>query len=156
MQNGNRRDKYGILLTCIIRMDSRSMKAKELVLNSFFSYKELLVIKKKYKEKRQEFHSERKDSKSNESLCNYVLLLSEMCSGGASIIFIIFTVSTLITYFQYGGVRGWLTMLTIGVFVFLGNAYIHGKVSGFGLIIVIKLTIMRLKIYIYGVKEVDH
>ncbi|KHT40903.1 hypothetical protein RD02_10985 [Pectobacterium brasiliense] len=156
MQNGNRRDKYGILLTCIIRMDSRSMKAKELVLNSFFSYKELLVIKKKYKEKRQEFHSERKDSKSNESLCNYVLLLSEMCSGGASIILIIFTVSTLITYFQYGGVRGWLTMLTIGVFVFLGNAYIHGKVSGFGLIIVIKLTIMRLKIYIYGVKEVDH
>ncbi|MBN3256609.1 hypothetical protein H5A33_18440 [Pectobacterium brasiliense] len=132
------------------------MKAKELVLNSFFSYKELLVIKKKYKEKRQDFHSERKDSKSNESLCNYVLLLSEMCSGGASIIFIIFTVSTLITYFQYGGVRGWLTMLTIGGFVFLGNAYIHGKVSGFGLIIVIKLTIMRLKMYIYGVKEVDH
>nr|WED69998.1 hypothetical protein PJ912_11815 [Pectobacterium colocasium] len=133
------------------------MKAKKLVLNSFFSYKELLVIKKKYKEKRQEFHSERKDSKSNESLCNYVLLLSEMCSGGASIIFIIFTVSTLITYFQYGGVRGWLTMLTIvGVFVFLGNAYIHGKVSGFGLIIVIKLTIMRLKMYIYGVKEVDY
>ncbi|MBN3115691.1 hypothetical protein H4F46_12410 [Pectobacterium brasiliense] len=132
------------------------MKAKKLVLNSFFSYKELLVIKKKYKEKRQEFHSERKDSKSNESLCNYVLLLSEMCSGGASIIFIIFTVSILITYFQYGGVRGWLTMLTIGVFVFLGNAYIHGKVSGFGLIIVIKLTIMRLKMYIYGVKEVDH
>ncbi|WP_411570431.1 hypothetical protein [Pectobacterium cacticida] len=132
------------------------MKAKELVQNSFLSYKELLIIKKKYKEKRQEFHDERKGLKSNDSLCNYVLLLSEMCSGGASIIFIIFTVSTLITYFQYGGIRGWLTMLTIGVFVFLGNAYIHGKASGFGIIIVIKLTIMRLKMFIYGVKETDH
>ncbi|RYC40401.1 hypothetical protein [Pectobacterium zantedeschiae] len=132
------------------------MKARTLILNSFFSYKELLVIKRSYTKKIQEVYGDRKKTKNNESLCDYILLLSEICSGGALIVFIIFTTSSLITYFQYGGVRGWLVMLIIGVFVFLGNAYIHGKVSGFGLIMVIKLTIMRVIMFIYRVKPVIH
>lgn len=125
------------------------MKARKLILNNCFSYRELLKMKNGYVRSIHEVYGKGVKTASDETFENYILVIADSVSSTIFTFIIIGIISTGTLIYTHGLTRGPLAMLIISIIIISCIVTRNSRVKKMRIKTAIKLIQLRLKMFVF-------
>lgn len=129
------------------------MNKKKLILNSGFSYKELLVMKRNFQAMRKQNYDPDEPILEDEDLKAHILFIAESSSSWASILFLLTIVLTVGQYSVRGNIKSPAAMLLICLPFLVHSIYAESKELGLNMATIIKLIALHYRAKVIILRE---
>ncbi|CAI1679053.1 Uncharacterised protein [Serratia fonticola] len=127
------------------------MKINELILKNGFTYQELLKLKNQYRDKKNETYGKGVKTTDDESLKNYILLVSELCGGNMIFLSSVFFVMMFGAYFFSDDINQAIFYLVLFVIFIFFYIWINSRGMKLSLLLTAKLIRLRFRMFLYRV-----
>ena len=125
------------------------MKAKELILTSCFSYRELLEMKNSYVQAIREVYGRGAIVAADETFENYILVIADAVSSAFFLVTFMGLINVSAMLYLHGLTKGTFAMFVISMFIIIGVVIRNSIVKKIILATTLKLITLRLKMFVY-------
>jgi hypothetical protein len=125
------------------------MKARELILTSCFSYRELLAMKNSYVKAMREVYGRGAIVAADETFENYILVIADAVSSAFFLVTFMGLINVSAMLYLHGLTKGTFAMFVISLFIITGVAIRNSIVKKIILATTLKLITLRLKMFVY-------
>lgn len=123
------------------------MEINKLILKNGFTYKDLLKLKKQYKDRKDKTYGKGIKTTEDESLKNYILVIADLCGGNIILVFPVFFVMIFSAYFYNDGAKEILVYLIL--FILFVSFYIFKSSRAINLSFVLTAKLVRLRFLMF-------
>lgn len=127
------------------------MNARELILASGLSKKDLLMFKGRYLRAMRKLYRDDEEPSADETLENYILFFADRCSVGMFTMLTMSIVAPIVIYHSTLDIRSTLISIVIMCMFIIFNLYINKSKYQLRLNIVVKLVLLRIRMLFYRV-----
>lgn len=125
------------------------MKARELILTSCFSYRELLEMKNSYVKAIGEVYGRGATVAVDETFENYILVIADAVSSAFFLVTFMGLINVSAMLYMHGLTKGTLAMFVISIFIMIGVVIRNSIVKKIIIATTLKLITLRLKMFVY-------
>jgi len=125
------------------------MKARELILTSCFSYRELLEMKNSYVKAIRELYGRGAIAAVNETFENYILVIADAVSSAFFLVTFMGLINVSAMLYMHGLTKGTFAMFVISMFIIMGVVIRNSIVKKIKMATTLKLIKLRVKIFFY-------
>ncbi len=125
------------------------MKARKLILNNCFSYRELLRMKNAYVKAIHEVYGKGVKVASDETFENYILVIADSVSNAFFVVTIIGFINVGSMLYLHGLTRGPFAMFIISMIIIMWVVIRNSRVKKIKMLTTLKLLKLRLKMFIF-------
>ncbi|MCS2158823.1 hypothetical protein MUU48_18210 [Scandinavium sp. H11S7] len=123
------------------------MKARELILTSCFSYRELLEMKNSYVKAIRELYGRGAIVAVNETFENYILVIADAVSSAFFLVTFMGLINVSAMLYMHGLTKGTFAMFVISMFIIMGVVIRNSIVKKIKMATTLKLIKLRVKIF---------
>ncbi|MFP2468015.1 hypothetical protein ACLEUK_07800 [Pseudescherichia vulneris] len=125
------------------------MKAKELILTSCFSYRELLEMKNSYVQAIREVYGRGAIVAVDETFENYILVIADAVSSAFFLVTFMGLINVSAMLYIHGLTKGTFAMFVISMFIIIGVVIRNSIVKKIKMATTLKLISLRAKMFFY-------
>lgn len=125
------------------------MKAKELILTSCFSYRELLEMKNSYVQAIREVYGRGAIVAVDEIFENYILVIADAVSSAFFLVTFMGLINVSAMLYIHGLTKGTFAMFVISMFIIIGVVIRNSIVKKIKMATTLKLIKLRAKMFFY-------
>jgi len=125
------------------------MKARELILTSCFSYRELLEMKNSYVKAIRELYGRGAIVAVNETFENYILVIADAVSSAFFLVTFMGLINVSAMLYMHGLTKGTFAMFVISMFIIMGVVIRNSIVKKIKMATTLKLIKLRVKIFFH-------
>jgi hypothetical protein len=125
------------------------MKAKELILTSCFSYRELLEMKNSYVQAIREVYGRGAIVAVDETFENYILVIADAVSSAFFLVTFMGLINVSAMLYIHGLTKGTFAMFVISMFIIIGVVIRNSIVKKIKMATTLKLIKLRAKMFFY-------
>ncbi|MFP2237481.1 hypothetical protein ACLEX4_02900 [Pseudescherichia vulneris] len=125
------------------------MKAKELILTSCFSYRELLEMKNSYVQAIREVYGRGAIVAVDETFENYILVIADAVSSAFFLVTFMGLINVSAMLYIHGLTKGTFAMFVISMFIITGVVIRNSIVKKIKMATTLKLIKLRAKMFFY-------
>lgn len=127
------------------------MKARKLILNSCFSYRDLLRMKSAYVKDIHEVYGKGGKVTSEETFENYILVVADVVSSTVFAFIFVGAFNTGMLIYMHGLTRGPLAMFIISMIGILCVVIRNSRVRKIRLRMAVKLIMLRMAMFVFRI-----
>ncbi|MFP2419965.1 hypothetical protein ACLEXA_00165 [Pseudescherichia vulneris] len=125
------------------------MKAKELILTSCFSYRELLEMKNSYVQAIREVYGRGAIVAVDETFENYILVIADAVSSAFFLVTFMGLINVSAMLYIHGLTKGTFAMFVISMFIIIGVVIRNSIVKKIKMATTLKLISLRAKMFFF-------
>ena len=129
------------------------VNTRKLILNSCFTYRELLELKKSYATAIRQVYGKGAKPAVDETFGHYILVIADTASSAVFLVTIIGLINVSAMIYLHGLTKGTFAMFVISMFIIMGVVIGNSIVKKIKMVTTMKLINLRLKMFVFMITQ---